>query len=53
MALGLALSFAKLVDLAMVVVPGLVNQGYLCPNLGLGLPCVLLPDAVVLGHVFL
>jgi len=52
-ALGLDLGFWKTVDLGMLVVLVLVDQGCLSLNLGLGLAWVLLPEAVVLGQVFL
>ena len=53
MALGLDLGFLKTVDLGILVVLVLVDQCCLSLNLGLGLAWVLLPDAVVLGQVFL
>ena len=52
-ALGLDLCFLKAVDLGMLVVLVLVHQGCRSLNLGLGQAWVLLPDAVVLGQVFL
>jgi len=51
--LGLDLGFLKRVDLGILVELVLVNQGCLSFNLGLGLAWVLLPDAVLLGQVFL
>jgi len=52
-ALSLDLGFLKAVDLGMLVGPVLVDQSCLSVSLGLGLAWVLLPDAVVLGQMFL
>jgi len=52
-ALCLNLGFLNAVDLGMLVVLVLVDQGCLSLNLGQGLAWVLLLDAVVFGQVFL
>ena len=52
-ALSVDLGFLRAVDLGMLMGPVLVDQGFLSLNLGLGLAWVLLPDAVVLGQLFL
>ena len=52
-ALSLDMRFLKAVDLGILVGPVLVDQGCLSLNLGQGLAWMLLPDAVVLGQVFL
>jgi len=52
-ALGLDLGFLKEVDLGMLVVPVMVDQRSLTLNDGLGLAWVLLPNAVLLGQLFL
>jgi len=51
--LTLDLGFLKAVDLGILVGSVLVDQGCLSLNLGLGRAWVHLPDAVVLGQVFL
>ena len=51
--LGLDFGFLKAVDLGMLVVLVLVDHGCLSLNLGLGLTWVLVPEAVVLGPLFL
>ena len=52
-ALGLDLGFLKAADLGMQVGLVLVDRSCLSRNIGLGLAWVLIPDAVVLGLVFL
>jgi len=52
-ALHLDLVFLKALYLGVLVGPGLVHQGCLSLDLVLGLAWVLLPDAGVLGGVFL